>query len=164
MPGPFWTSFSFIMQQSLTSRVTTPEGEVIRITSEDDAMYEAAFRAGVNYGRRLLPSWYTVERTYFDRSKRDDTFAAGARMMEVSHWDAAIDSFENAFKDGHPKTKGKAAHNLAVIHEILGNYEKAREWVQIAWGEFEIQESRDYAQILAARITEVEIVRQQETN
>ena len=49
-------------------------------------------------------------------------------MMEVNDWDAAKEALFQAVENGHRKTKGKAAHNLAVIFEIEGNFGEAKAW------------------------------------
>ena len=90
--------------------------------------------------------------------------AEGARMMEVNNWDAAIESLTRAYNTGRRKTKGRAAHNLAVINEILGQNEKALEWAQAAWGKHKNRKSREYADILRQRINEVALIKAQENN
>ena len=80
--------------------------------------------------------------------------AEGARMMEVNDWDRAIDALLKAVETGHFKTKGRAAHNLAVVYEILGDLDEAKRWASDAWGRFGIRKSRDYGYLLTRRINE----------
>jgi len=156
--------YQFFHSAGWKKPATTIEGVIVRISNEDEAIYEASYRAGKRYGRRMLPSWYRVERNYYNKSKRDGDLAMGARMMEVNNWDAAIHSLELAVESGHRKTKGRAAHNLAVVYEILGDYEKAKEWAQMAWGNYANKDSKDYPQLLNSRIRDVEILDFQEQN
>ena len=143
---------------------TTLEGVIVRLASEEEAIYDASYHAGARYGRRILPSWQRVERKYYDKSKRDMNLATGARMMEVNDWDAAIESLQIAVESGHRKTRGRAAHNLAVVYEIRGEHQKALEWARAAWGLYENKDSKDYPRILNRRINEVELIEQQEQN
>ncbi len=75
-------------------------------------------------------------------------------MMEVNDWDAAKEALFQAVENGHRKTKGKAAHNLAVIFEIEGNFGEAKAWAQEAWGKYKNKDSRDYLYDLNSRIKE----------
>jgi hypothetical protein len=47
-----------------------------------------------------------------------------------------------------------AAHNLAVVYEILRDLETARDWAQKAWAQYENRDSKDYAYQLNRRIQE----------
>ena len=53
-------------------------------------------------------------------------------------------ALERALENGHKKVRGKAAHNLAVIYEINGDLDKAKEYASLAWGKYKEKESRDY--------------------
>ncbi len=72
-------------------------------------------------GRFPVPlSWEEIERDYFTRPRKNPYLAEGARMMEVNDWDRAISALKKALETGDIKTMGRAAHNLAVVYEILG--------------------------------------------
>lgn len=87
--------------------------------------------------------------------------AEGARMMEANDWDHAIEALNRALENGHRKIKGRAAHNLAVVYEILGDLEKAREYARMAWGKYKIRKSRNYGFLLNERIKEQELLEYQ---
>ena len=82
-------------------------------------------------------------------------------MMEANDWDHAIEALNTALENGHRKTKGRAAHNLAVVQEILGDLEQAREYARMAWGKYKSRKSRDYGFILNERIKEQELLEYQ---
>ncbi len=124
------------------------------LLNKNDAINEASFAAGMVYGERITPSWVRIDRDYFKRSKGNPYLAEGARMMEVNDWDRAIAALEKAVETGHIKTKGRAAHNLAVVYEILGHLETAKQWASDAWGRYGNRRSRDYGYILTRRINE----------
>jgi hypothetical protein len=123
---------------------------------DQDAIKNLSYEAGIIYGQRIAPYWIRVSREYYNRPKRFDNLAYGARMMEVNNWEAAIPALEEATKAKKRKVRGRAAHNLAVIYEILGDYSKAKEWAQIAWGKYENKDSKQYTYILNQRIREIE--------
>ncbi|UCG27125.1 MAG: hypothetical protein JSV24_09130 [Bacteroidales bacterium] len=135
---------------------------ITRLLNRDAALKEASYSAGVLYGERISPTWFRVTRDYFRKAKRDPDLAEGARMMEANDWERAIIALERAVEYGrHRKVKGKAAHNLAVVHEILGNLEESKNWAVTAWGTYRIKKSRDYGYILTRRLQEQERLRQQ---
>jgi len=124
------------------------------LMNKDAAINDASFAAGIVYGERITPSWVRIDRDYFRKSKKDPYLAEGARMMEVNDWDRAIEALTEAVETGHYKTKGRAAHNLAVVYEILGNLEEAKKWASEAWGRYGCKKSRDYGYILTRRIND----------
>ena len=87
----------------------------------------------------------------------------GSSLTEdlVNDWDAAKEALLQAVDTGHRKTRGRAAHNLAVVFEIEGNLAEAKEWAQAAWGRHKNKDSRDYLYDLNRRIDEVARVDQQ---
>lgn len=154
--------FVFSHDMGVGGDITSVEGVLGSLINKNAAIREVSYDAGVIYGRRISPSWYRVSRKYYRRSKGDDNLAEGARMMEVNDWEAAKASLLRAVDTGRKrKTRGRAAHNLAVVHEIEGNLAEAKSWAQEAWGKYKNKASRDYLYDLNRRIRETEILDQQ---
>lgn len=126
-----------------------------------DAVQSLSYEAGIIYGQRISPYWLRVERKYYKKAKRNKDLAMGARMMEVNDWDNAIKAFEAALSSGKRKTLGRAHHNLAVVYEITGNHQAARDHAQKAWTNYKNKESKEYAAILSRRLSEIERLKQQ---
>ena len=122
------------------------------LLNRNEALKEVSYNAGVIYGERISPAWYRVTREYFHKSKGDHDLAEGARMMEANDWERAIAALEKAEELGH---------NLAVVYEILGDLNLAKEWASTAWGKYKNKKSRDYGYILTRRIQEQERLQQQ---
>jgi hypothetical protein len=118
------------------------------------AIEQASLEAGSLYSSRLTPDWIYISRDYFKRGKGNYDLAEGARMMELNDWDRAIAALEKAVQSDKRKVRGRAAHNLAVIYEILGDLHRAKEWTTVAWGRNRIRKSKDYGYILTRRIQE----------
>jgi hypothetical protein len=133
-------------------------GSFLDKTSE---IRNASYDAGISYGQRISPTWYRVSRKYYKRSKGDYNMALGARMMEVNDWGAAKSALQTAVDTGKRKTRGKAAHNMAVVCEIEGNLLEAKSWAQTAWGNYKNKKSRDYLYDLNHRINQNQILEQQ---
>ena len=128
------------------------------IINRKKAIERASLEAGSLYGRRLTPEWIYISRYYFKRGKGNYDLAEGARMMQLNDWDKAIAALERALQADKRKVRGRAAHNLAVVYEILGDLYQAKEWTTVAWGRYRVRKSRDYGYILTRRIQEQEVI------
>jgi len=125
------------------------------------AIERASLEAGSLYSSRLIPGWIYISRDYFKRGKGNYDLAEGARMMQLNDWDRAIAALERALQSNKRKVRGRAAHNLAIINEILGDLYQAKEWTTVAWGQNRIRKSRHYGYILTRRIQERELINYQ---
>ncbi len=131
------------------------------IAGKNQAVKDAGYKAGILYARRVTPQWYSVSREYYKRGKHNQDLAEGARMMEINNWDNAISSLEKAVQSRKRKVKGRAAHNLAVVYEILGNLDSAKIWAQDAYAKYRNKPSKYYLYDLNNRIQNQEILNQQ---
>lgn len=128
---------------------------------KNDAINDASRAAGLSYGERVTPTWYRVSRDYFKKGGGSANLSAGARMMQLNDWEKAIADLSKATESGGTKARGRAAHNLAVVYEILGDLPTAKEWTTVSWGKYKEKKSRDYGYILTNRINEQEHLRNQ---
>ncbi|MCK4921937.1 MAG: hypothetical protein KAS71_12890 [Bacteroidales bacterium] len=131
---------------------------IINTTYISNPIMQLSYDAGRNYGQRISPYWQRVSRIYYKKGRRDKDLAQGARMMEVNDWDAAIASFKTSINSKKRKTQARSAHNLAVVYEILSEFETAKEYSQLAWGEYKNKDSKEYSEILSRRIREVNML------
>ncbi len=131
------------------------------VIGRNAAVKDVSYNAGVMYGRRITPAWYRVVRTYYKKAKDNPDLEEGARWMEANNWDNALEALERAVERGEQKSRGMAAHNIGVVYEILGDFEKAREWAQIAWAKYQNKDSKEYAYQLNLRIKDRERLKYQ---
>jgi len=134
---------------------------VNHLIGKDAAIKDVSYQAGIQYGQRITPSWHRVTRIYYKKAKDNPDLEEGARWMEANNWDNAITALQRALEKGDQKSRGMAAHNLAVVYEILRDLEKAREWAQKAWAQYENKDSKNYAYQLNLRIQETERLKYQ---
>ncbi len=150
---------------SFTNRFNSVNGSIQEaitgLLNRSNAISEISYSAASDYASRLTPSWYKISRIYFQKSKKDKDLARGARMMEANDWDEALKALKIAAEKGHRKTRGKAAHNIAVVYEIFGELKLAKEWATIAWGDHENRISKDYSYKLGRRIREQSFIKKQ---
>lgn len=153
----------FIFSHSVTSdNSSLPILQTVNaIARKNEEIRQASMAAGMVYGQRITPSWILASRDYFRKSKSSPDLEEGARMMELNDWDNAIASLNRAVESGKTKDRGRAAHNLAVVYEILGDLQQAREWTTVAWGRYKEKASREYGYLLGQRIRDQELLQQQ---
>lgn len=143
---------------------TSATTAVRQLMNKQKAVNEVSYRAGLAYGRRIAPSEVRVTRTIYNRPKKQHiAFDRAVRKTEVADWYGAIDDFEEATKGADNKVKGKAAYNLAVCYEVVGQLEMAKAWAQDAYVKFGFNQGRSYQAILDERIiNRDELIRQME--
>ena len=119
-----------------------------------NALSETAYASGLDYINRFLPSYYRIKRDMYKKGKGNhkDLFDLGWRASEVAKWNEAIEAWKHLV-DEYPRSKsaGRAALNIAVSHEVLGNTNSALQWAQRAYKDYGDKLARDYAKILLRR-------------
>ena len=117
------------------------------------ALPETAYAAGLDYTSRLFPSFYRVRRDMYKKGKGRDKslFDAGWRRTEVANWQEAIEIWTEIANDRSSKSAGRAAYNIAVAHEVLGNTDLALQWAQKSYQDYGDKMARDYAKVLLRR-------------
>lgn len=126
------------------------------------AINEVCYRAGEIYAQRISPTYYTVKRYFYNKPKNNKYLAEGVRKSEVADWKGAIESWERAIEKGKKdKDKGRAAFNIAVAYEVLGDLEKALEWAARSYTEFGDKDANDYHRTLKNRINNESYAKQQ---
>ena len=127
--------------------------------TEHDVLKEAHKIAADNIVKQITPSWIQTERYYFSGGyveMRD----ASVYLQEGS-WSEAQDMWKELFNRLRKgKSKAKAAYNIALSYEMLGDIEQANKWIQEAgkYAETNSQEGqliRAYAGELSQRLNEV---------
>ena len=117
------------------------------------ALSETAYFSGQEYINRFIPTYFTVRRDLYKKTKGPDKreFKAGFRRSEVANWKEAIEIWEGLVDQSNRKTSGRACLNIAVANEVLGKTDEALKWAQRSYQEYDDELGRDYAKILLRR-------------
>jgi tetratricopeptide (TPR) repeat protein len=124
-----------------------------------EATNRASYDAGFFYGQRITPTYYQVTRYFFNKPKK--ALGAGVRYSSVADWQGAIDAWMPAVNEGKRKDAGRAAYNIAVAYEVLGDLEMAKEWAARSHTEFAEKEADEYYKMLSNRVREEKLVSHQ---
>jgi tetratricopeptide (TPR) repeat protein len=139
---------------------TTPQDAINHILNKVEAINQTSYAAGRIYGERISPSYYTVVREFYNRPRRIDDFWMGVRRSEVADWNGAIESWTKVL-NAKRRIAGRAALNIAVAYEVLGDLEKAKEWAARSYTDFREKRGNDYYNELVYRIREEAEIRRQ---
>lgn len=137
----------------------TLQAALNQLLDKVEAINQASFEAGFIYGQRITPTYYRVTRYFFDKPKKE--LGAGVRYSEVADWQGAIDAWLKVVERGDRKDAGRAAYNIAVAYEVLGDLEEAKKWAARSHTEFAEKDADEYYKMLNNRIREEAIVREQ---
>jgi len=134
----------------------TLQGAINAMLDKVEATKRASFESGFAYGERVTPTYYQVTRYFFDSPKKK--LGAGVRYSAVGDWKNAIDQWTKIVNTGKRKHAGRAAYNIAVGYEVLGDMEMAKEWAARSHTEFEEKDADEYYKMLCNRIIEERMV------
>jgi len=137
---------------------------VVQLIDSKAAIQRVSHMTGLAYGARISPTWYTVEREFYKKSKKDASFTIGSRRAQVNDWNGAADYWLKATQSHNAKLAGKAAFNLALAYEVLGDLDNAKIWVTKSYTDFGNKKARRYASILDNRQWEAQKLAQQLQN
>ncbi len=140
---------------------TNPIEALNKLVKPNQALMETSYNTGYEFGRSIIPLYYWENRSMYKGKK--DLIAKGQRQALAKDWEAAIltwkeASYDNEFK---PKTKARAAFNLALGYEVLGDLVQAQKWIQTSYVEDGKEEALTYSNILDKRIREQERLKEQ---
>lgn len=111
---------------------------------------------GLAYSERIAPTWIWVNRNYYSKGKGNDKFKWAKSRVRAKDWEDARELWENALEeDPKEKVKGRAAYNLALYYEVMGDLETAREYARMA-SKYGIGQGINYENNLRRRQAEVE--------
>ncbi len=141
------------------AQAATLQAALNQLLNKVEAINRASFDVGFLYGQRITPTYYTVTRYFFDKPKKE--LGAGVRYSEVADWQNAINAWLKVVEKGDRKEAGRAAFNIAVAHEVLGDLEEARKWAARSHTEFEEKDADEYYRQLTNRIREEAVLQAQ---
>jgi hypothetical protein len=143
-------------RMNFNGEAATLQGAINAMLDKVEATKRASFESGFAYGERITPTYYQVTRYFFDNPKKK--LGAGVRYSEVGDWKNAIEQWTKVVNTGKRKHAGRAAFNIAVGYEVLGDMEKAKEWAARSHTEFQEKDADDYYKQLCNRINEERMI------
>lgn len=136
-----------------------------KIPRREEMMNEAAYELGKEYVDLISPKWVNVNRDYFVFG--DKRLSSAPYFIKRNEFNTAINMWESITKEKDLKLAGRAAYNLAVIHEMKGDLKNARGWIRKAIYFYksmqnipdEYKETEAYALVLNSRWVNVKKIK-----
>jgi len=129
-----------------------PIKAVKTILNRKEAVVETSSHIGDYYARRITPQSRRVTRDYF--VKGTDKFEVAMRRAQSGKWDSAAELWQEEVSNPDGKIAGRACYNMAIINEINGDLDKALEWAQRSYSDYDTKEALRYVNILKYRMSQ----------
>lgn len=98
-----------------------------QLPTRREAITDIATMAAEKYARKVAPYWTTEERMlYYSNNKY---MRKGYNLYLVNDLDGAIQSWKHLYEVGTPQLASIAAHNIALIYEILDDFDNSELWL-----------------------------------
>lgn len=94
-----------------------------KLPHREEIMKVVAFSVGENLAKQLAPRWETIYREYYDSGSKE--MRAAAAKVRVEKWEEALKIWEAMQGEAADKHSARAAFNSAIIHERIGQIDKA---------------------------------------
>ncbi|MFW6389453.1 MAG: DUF6340 family protein [Marinilabiliaceae bacterium] len=105
------------------------------IPSTREALKDAAVHAGERYAGYVAPTWTKEERVMFKQGH--PLFPRAASLANRGEWEQAGRMWYHVYEENSGKVKARAAFNLALSKEVLGEFREAAAWGYQALEEYE---------------------------
>lgn len=125
-----------------------------------EAVRRTGLKAGEIYASRIIPYEITVERDYY--VKGTNNFRIAMRKARTGKWDEAGELWKLETENPKSKIAARACFNMAIIAEIKGNLDVAREWAEKAYEDYNLRRAVKYIRIIENRMHKDQIIRTQE--
>ena len=141
---------------------------ITRLPDRKDAVMNAAYIAGTNTTKYLIPHWVEVERLYYQTGQVD--LKPANKLVEEGKWTEAAKLWKQQVNSPNKMIAAKCMYNMAVACEMNDQLEAALEWAVKSYHVFgeknEVHASncREYIQILGQRKVDKSLIDLQSDN
>lgn len=128
----------------------------VKIGQQLPGLFSAAsycgYETGLQYGSKIAPTWMDEQRVYF--AKGSKPLKGAAKLVENGQWLDAATQWQSIIQSNPKKVKlnARAAFNMALANEMMGNFEMAEEWLTMAEEYYPLSEIDWYRRIIRYRI------------
>ncbi len=128
-----------------------------------EALIASAEHAGERYAEYVAPTWSNEKRIVYKQG--DPLFIRAAELINSDDWEEANRIWYHVYQEGRDKPRARAAYNLALGKEVLGEFSEAVAWAYrsleiynnlgaFAFSEIEKAEAQQYYMTLSKRLLE----------
>lgn len=156
---------SFMARNSATwsGEGDTPGDAKSNVGNTDKLSLELADELGSQYFRRVSPSEEFQYRTLYrgPMGKKGQRFRKAVDLTKEHRYDKARDVYQNNMDGFSNKVQGKALHNMAILHEAMGEYDRMVNKAERADGILQSRKSEKYLEYAQQRRQDERKLKQQ---
>jgi len=146
-------------RKSWRSRGKT-RGEARReLPTKREAINEAGYFAGLQYGARVSPTWIQVNRFYYVKGSPE--FKEAHRYVKTGDLKQAERIWKRILEGNDIKMAGRAAYNLAFAAEIRGDFEPAYQWAKMSYSKYGNKKAYHFMEVIRNRMAEKQQLEEQ---
>ncbi len=134
---------------AITANATTILNTTEALLGRKEAIKQSSNRMGHDYADRIIPYWVNLTREYF--VKGTNNFKIATRKANTRNWDGAGELWLIETKNPKRKIAGRACYNMAILNEINGDIDKAMEWAQKSYENYNNKLALQYVNMLRYR-------------
>lgn len=131
---------------------SSPAEAISKLINRANATTRVGQIAGSDYAYKIAPMPVQITRIYYNKSKKSPEVLYGARRAEVNDWQGAARVWQQGLKNSGPKQSGHLSYNLAVAHEVMGDYKTALIWAKESYVKYGNKKARSYVAALESRM------------
>lgn len=151
----------FTQTRTWGSSGSTPNAAITQLIHKSEAAKAVSQAAANSYAHKIAPMPIRISREFYTKARKSPGMKVATRMADVNDWSSAIDQWKEIVMIAPPKSAGKAAYNIAIGYEVLGDFDQAKSWAQKAYVEYGNKKAMAYTATLNRRLADEERVRQQ---
>ena len=115
-----------------------------KLPHRQDALIDAALFVGQNSAKRFVPFWEKSDRYFYNSN--NSLMQQAMDSVVVQNWEGALELWKQVFNaTNNTKLRAEAANNIAIAHEILGNFDEALRYAKSSFYIFNARMIRDNA-------------------
>lgn len=143
---------AYPQQLGWTEQAANPLEALAKLLKGPEALREVSRASGQNFGAQFIARDLWAPRLMFV-GRRNAQMTRGYRLALVNQWAEARDAWGAAYNQAtKAKTRGRAAYNIALAHEVLGDLPAARDWAGKAFVEHGDPRAQRYGYVLENRM------------
>lgn len=133
---------------------------VAKLVKRNDALVDVSYETGTQFARSIVPLYNWEHRLMY--KGKNDPMKRGERQGLAKDWEGALATWLSYYdQEQKYKKRAKAAHNIALAYEVLGNLEEAQKWAGTAYVDGGKDEMLRYTEILDERVREQQLLQDQ---
>ncbi len=151
-------NFDFKKHWSQTS--TNPADAIAKMIKKNAALIDVSYATGYEFAMNIVPLYFWEHRDMYKGKK--GLSVIGERQALAKDWEGAIKTWKEIYEtERKPKKRAKAAFNIALGYEVMGDLNQAQIWVQRAYVEGGKSTALNYSNIIDYRLREQDKLKEQ---